>query len=596
MTERTLPTDGTDMTGRPAGFVAAAPEPRRSLLLPGTINLRDVGGYPTADGRAVRWRTLLRSGALHGLDDRGQAVLAQIGLRTVVDLREDGEATHDPDQLGRLAAEHRRVPIYTLPAARQRTVGDAANGDGAGESASVGAIAGMEAVRAAGTSGDLRSIYDHIVDHRGARLTSAVLTLAAPGALPAIVHCSAGKDRTGLVVGLVLDLVGVPADVIARDFALTSYFLRDEAAAAVRRMSARTSADGTELPPALLASPPELILHSLARIHASHGDTRTYLLAHGATEHALDRLVEALLVPADAPTSRPERTSMSTSLDSTAYIPTHTLIQISDTHIVRADELLHGKVDSYAALRTVLEQIEASTLQIGALLLTGDLADSGDLLAYQRLRDLVEPAAARLGTPVLYAVGNHDSRGSFRAGLLGAEPTAEPYDYVHWIDDLRIIVLDTTQPGEHGGFLSTAQLRWLADELATPAAAGTILALHHPPVPSPIPMVNTLLLAEPEKLADVLAGSDVKIVLAGHAHHSSAGIIGGVPVWVAGATAYRASTLGPADRLTGLVGGEYTRVDVYPAGAVATAVPIAATEVVYDMSLDEIAQLAAAHA
>ncbi|WP_235608529.1 metallophosphoesterase family protein [Frankia casuarinae] len=254
---------------------------------------------------------------------------------------------------------------------------------------------------------------------------------------------------------------------------------------------------------------------------------------------------------------------------------------------------MHGKVDTYAALRTVLDQIEASTLKIGALLLTGDLADRGDLLAYQRLRDLVEPAAARLGTPVLYGVGNHDSRGPFREGLLGAEPTAEAHDYVHWVGDLRIIMLDTTEPGEHSGFLSTAQLRWLADELATAAPDGTILALHHPPVPSPLAMVNSLLLAEPQNLADVLAGSDVKIVLAGHAHHASAGVLSGVPVWVAGATAYRIRTLGPADRITGLVGGEYTRIDVYPEGAVATAVPIATSEVVYDMTLDEVVQLAA---
>ncbi|WP_236706608.1 metallophosphoesterase, partial [Frankia sp. ACN1ag] len=104
---------------------------------------------------------------------------------------------------------------------------------------------------------------------------------------------------------------------------------------------------------------------------------------------------------------------MSSSLDPSDFTPSHILLQLSDTHIVREGELLHGKVDSHAGLRTALEQIEASTLKVGALLLTGDLADSGDLVAYQRLRDLVEPVAERLGAPVLYAVGNHDSRGPF---------------------------------------------------------------------------------------------------------------------------------------------------------------------------------------
>ncbi|WP_462187127.1 tyrosine-protein phosphatase [Frankia sp. CcWB2] len=260
----------------PGAGDGGAPQARRALSLPGTINLRDVGGYPTVHGRSLRWRTLLRSGTLRGLDGRGQAILAQIGLRTVIDLREDTEVAHDPDQLGRLAATHRRVPVYTLPVDRHQT------------------------------AGDLRSLYDHVVDHRGDRLTAAMLALAAPGALPAIVHCSAGKDRTGLVIALALDLAGVPAEVIAQDFALTSYFLRDEAAAAVQRISALMSTDGEELPASLMASPPDLILHALGRIHARHGDTHTYLLAHGATAHALDRLVEALLVPAEASDAGPD--------------------------------------------------------------------------------------------------------------------------------------------------------------------------------------------------------------------------------------------------------------------------------------------------
>ncbi|WP_261568918.1 tyrosine-protein phosphatase [Frankia gtarii] len=288
-------TDTTDTTDTTGEAVAGSPQPRRDLPLAGTINLRDVGGYRTADGGRLRWRTLLRSGALRGLDGSGQAVLAQLGLRTVVDLREDAEVTHDPDRLGRLAVEHRRVPIYTVPATR------AAVEAAAGEPVAAGAAAGLATVHAAGAGGDLRAIYDYTVDQRGERLTAAVLALAAPGALPAIVHCSAGKDRTGLVIALVLDLAGVPAEVIAEDFALTAHFLRDEAAAAVQRMSARASTDGAELPAALLASPPELIRHALDRIHARHGDARGYLLAHGATVHALDRLVDALVAPAARP-------------------------------------------------------------------------------------------------------------------------------------------------------------------------------------------------------------------------------------------------------------------------------------------------------
>ncbi|KPM51906.1 metallophosphatase [Frankia sp. R43] len=273
---------------------------------------------------------------------------------------------------------------------------------------------------------------------------------------------------------------------------------------------------------------------------------------------------------------------------------THTVIQISDTHIVPEGSLMMGKVDTHANLVAALEQVEKSGVQVDALLLTGDLADKGELDAYRRLRDTVEPVAERIGAPVLYVMGNHDSRGPFREGLLGAEPTADtPHDYVHWAGDLRIIVLDSTEPDEHAGLLSDAQLGWLADELATAAPAGTVLALHHPPVPSPVEMLNGMILSQSAELADVLRGSDVKIVVCGHAHHASAGSIGGVPVWVAGATAYSARTLGPADQFAGLTGGFYTRLDVFPLGAVATSVPVDPGAAVYEMNLADMAELAA---
>jgi protein-tyrosine phosphatase len=280
-----------DTTTTPVAEAPAhAAQHPRALPLRGTINLRDVGGYTTVDGRRLRWRTLLRSGALHGLDDTGRAVLAQLGLRTVVDLREDDEVAHDPDRLGRLTAQRRQIPIFGLPATRPAAGDDPA-------AVLAGAATDLEAARVAGARGDLRGIYDHIVDDLGERLAAAVLALAAPSALPAIVHCSAGKDRTGLVVALVLDLAGVPTEVIAQDFALTSLFLRDEGGAALRWISARTAGDQAGLSDGLLASPPELIVHALERVRSRHGDSLGYLLAHGATPHALDRLVNALVVP-----------------------------------------------------------------------------------------------------------------------------------------------------------------------------------------------------------------------------------------------------------------------------------------------------------
>ncbi|OHV32449.1 MULTISPECIES: metallophosphoesterase [Pseudofrankia] len=272
--------------------------------------------------------------------------------------------------------------------------------------------------------------------------------------------------------------------------------------------------------------------------------------------------------------------------------PTHTVIQFSDTHIVPEGELYHGMFDTLPNVAAAFDQIEESGLDVAALLLTGDLADAGDLASYRRLRAYVEKRAGRLGLPVLYLMGNHDNRGPFREGLLDAEPTTEPYDHVHWAGDLRIIALDSTEPGEALGELTDAQLDWLAAELATPAPAGTILALHHPPVPSPIAMLNSMVLAEPERLAKVIAGTDVRIVLCGHAHHATAGVLGGVPVLVAGAVSYSARALGPAGGYAGVTGGLFTRVDVYPGQAVATVIPVTVGDKIYELTPETLARFA----
>ncbi|WP_007515457.1 tyrosine-protein phosphatase [Pseudofrankia saprophytica] len=280
----------------------------RVLGLPGALNLRDVGGYPAAGGRRVRRRTLLRSAAMHGLGDEARAVLAQIPVRTVVDLREDTEVAHEPNALGRLPITTIRMPLYSsgspLPSvATTDTATDAATGEAGENAPGTGAAAaeGVRAAQAAGLEMDLAAIYDFILDNKGDRLTAVVLALAEPGALPAIVHCSAGKDRTGLTIMLVLDLLGVPDEVIVRDYALTAELLHDEAIAALRRLTAVTSGggDARRLPAGLMAAPPELIRAALERVRAAHGGARGYLLAHGATAERLDALTEALLVADD---------------------------------------------------------------------------------------------------------------------------------------------------------------------------------------------------------------------------------------------------------------------------------------------------------
>ena len=222
--------------------------------------------------------------------------------------------------------------------------------------------------------------------------------------------------------------------------------------------------------------------------------------------------------------------------------PDHFILHLSDTHFV-ADGPLYGSVESEANLRQLFDEVEASGGRPEAIVITGDLADKGDPVAYTRLKAVIEPAAARLGAEVVWVMGNHDERGAFRSGLLGQshlspEQQASPIDRVTMINGLRIIALDSTVPGHHYGEISDSQLDWLAEELSTPAPHGTILALHHPPVPSVLDLAVLVELRDQSGLAEVLEGTDVRSIIAGHLHYSSTATFAGIPVSVASATCY----------------------------------------------------------
>ncbi|MDQ0822903.1 Icc protein [Arthrobacter sp. V1I7] len=143
-----------------------------------------------------------------------------------------------------------------------------------------------------------------------------------------------------------------------------------------------------------------------------------------------------------------------------------------------------------------------------------------------------------MGAKVIWAMGNHDNRANFRTGLLDQPADDSPVDHSYFIDGLRIITLDTSVPGFHHGEISPAQLEWLAAELDTPAPDGTILALHHPPVPSVLDLAVLVELRGQAALAGVLRNSDVRTILGGHLHYSTTATFAGIPVSVASATCY----------------------------------------------------------
>lgn len=260
--------------------------------------------------------------------------------------------------------------------------------------------------------------------------------------------------------------------------------------------------------------------------------------------------------------------------------PRHVIAHLSDPHLLAHGVRQYGVVDTEAGLAAALARLRGLDPPPQALVFTGDLTDLAEPAAYHRLRGIVEPAAAELGAEVVWVMGNHDDRGAY-SEILFDEPITQPgatQDRVHEIGGLRVVSLDTSVPGYHHGEVSAEQLAWLADVLGTPAPYGTVLALHHPPIPVPTLRAAELIeLADQHELEAVVRGSDVRLVIGGHLHVTSWSTFAGVPVSVASATCYTADPV-PRHRPTSGVDGHQavTMLHLYDDRVVHTVVPVAA--------------------
>ena len=256
--------------------------------------------------------------------------------------------------------------------------------------------------------------------------------------------------------------------------------------------------------------------------------------------------------------------------------PRHVVAHLSDPHLIGGGARHYGVIDNDAHLRLALDRLAA----VGppppqGLIFTGDLADRAEPEAYATLRSIVEPAAAAMGAVVVWTMGNHDERAPFARGLFDSDDDG-PQDRVHEVDGLRIVALDTSVPGHHHGDLTPGQLAWLADVLATPAEHGTLLAMHHPPLPLPMLRAAELIeLQDQQALAEVVTGTDVRGILAGHLHLSTWSTFAGVPVSVASASCYT-SDPAPVDRFVSGVDANqaFTMVHAYDDRLVHTLVPL----------------------
>ncbi|HEY8156036.1 MAG TPA: tyrosine-protein phosphatase [Myxococcota bacterium] len=240
---------------------------QRSVELEGCHNFRDLGGYPTRAGGRLRWRMLFRSDALHHLTAADVARLrGEIGLGHVVDLRSSGEIAIDGR--GRLAAES--IRMHHLPLF-----------DGAGTaSADLGAQL------------TLSDRYFLMTEHAKRPIARVIQTLSEAEA-PAVYHCAAGKDRTGVVSAVLLGLLGVADEIIVADYAATQQNLD----AIIARLMASEGYQGMleNLPPDTLHAEPQTMISLLERVGEKYGSMRGYVREIGVPDDAVERLERRLL-------------------------------------------------------------------------------------------------------------------------------------------------------------------------------------------------------------------------------------------------------------------------------------------------------------
>jgi protein-tyrosine phosphatase len=254
------------------GPVAVAGE--RRLPFAGPVNFRDIGGYRSADGRRVRWGRLYRSDLLV-FEPEDAPVYRELGIRTVYDLR---------------STKEQELSSNVLPV-------DPPGGSVAlplvSEQPELNPVAGIET---SDGGSFLRHLYRNILDRSAHNFGTLLTGMADPEKVPAVFHCAAGKDRTGLLAAVLLGVLGVPIDDILDDYELTALYRRAEHVAE----SAQRFGENFKMPPEVVAgmldSPRWALSQALQDLVAHPGGFDAYLTGPAGADPSLpDRLRDALL-------------------------------------------------------------------------------------------------------------------------------------------------------------------------------------------------------------------------------------------------------------------------------------------------------------
>ena len=261
----------------------------RLVALDGARNFRDFGGYPAADGRIVRRGRLYRANRLSRLSADDCRMLDNLGIRTIFDLRARHEREADPTAW---TGDHLETHVFR-PGHKRRLIDMA-----------------MEYPPTAEGAHRLMIDFYAELPRTMAHVFGEVLQRIANGAVPCVIHCSAGKDRTGMAAALVLAALGVSRDVITADYALTSLTRQDtgdQARAVLRDGSRRAFHErfGADAVAVMMAAKPAYIAAALDAIDAAHGSMDVYLDSLGTDEAMREKMRGALLHEQDREGCKP---------------------------------------------------------------------------------------------------------------------------------------------------------------------------------------------------------------------------------------------------------------------------------------------------
>ncbi|QKJ21220.1 tyrosine-protein phosphatase [Microbacterium hominis] len=237
-----------------------APDP----VVSGAVNFRDTGGLPAGSSR-TRAGVLFRSGNLAHLDDHGAAAIAGLGIRRIIDLRADEEVAYAPSRVGGVDAVTQRVPLF------------------------LGSVASFF-----DDDISLAEMYRRLVEDSSAGVVEVVRGILADQ--PVLVHCTVGKDRTGVTIALALSAAGADSDAVVADYARTEGLLPQWRNRRVLAHLRSLHPGAVHLEDLACKSPAPVMRGLLDGVTAAYGSASDYLRAHGLADDELRELRRVLVV------------------------------------------------------------------------------------------------------------------------------------------------------------------------------------------------------------------------------------------------------------------------------------------------------------